>query len=265
MDIGTAKPTIEEMLGVRHHMIDTVPPWEKYYVARYVEDASKCVDDIIRRGKQPIVVGGTGLYIESLLIGREFSVRGASELRRTLESQYDNIGGEAMLIKLREVDADSAKKLHANDKKRIIRAFETFKTSGKPISQHDIESKERTPRYSAVKFALMFAKRDALYARITNRVDKMMSKGLKNEVISLLEMNVSREGTSMQAIGYKEIADAIKYRSDIDEAVEKIKMESRRYAKRQLTWLRRDSDIRWLTWESEPDIDRGVVEIIKTM
>jgi len=269
MDIGTAKPTADEMLGVRHHMIDIVRPWEDYSVARYVEDASKCVDDILRSGKQPIIVGGTGLYIDSLLKGRLFPARGQNDQRRELEEEYDNIGGLAMLLKLRLFDAESAAKLHKNDKKRIVRAFEAFKTTNKPISLHDKESKEIPQRYKALKVALNFAERSKLYQRIDDRVDEMMIKGLENEVKALLSMNVSRSCTSMQAIGYKEISGVILGKPDtggvidMSEAVDKIKMESRRYAKRQLTWLRRDDDVKWLTWENTPDMDYGLAEIMK--
>jgi len=261
MDIGTAKPTSVEMRGIRHHMIDIIPPSEDYSVARYVEDAAICVDDIFRRNKQPILVGGTGLYIDSLIAGRTFSVRGNENLRQTLEDEFDEIGGEAMLLKLREVDAPCAARLHANDKKRIVRALEALETTGKPLSQHDAESKTTPPRYDAVKFALTFANREVLYARIEHRVDEMLTKGLINEVSSLLDMIIPRSSTSMQAIGYKEIADAIVSGSDIGEAVDKVKMESRRYAKRQLTWQKRDIELTWITWDDAPDIDRGMAKI----
>ena len=263
MDIGTAKPTVEEMLGVPHHLLDFIPPWEDYSVARYVEDASKCVNDILGRGKLPIIVGGTGLYIDSLLKGRAFLTRGDDDLRRRLEAEYDNTGGEAMLKKLSDVDAESAAKLHANDKKRIVRAFETFMAARKPISQHDAESKALPPRYNAIKVALSFSDRADLYSRIDFRFDNMMSMGLENEVRSLLDLGVSRINTSMQAIGYKEICDAIIGGLDANDAVEKIKMESRRYAKRQLTWFRRDNDIKWLVWEKVPDIDGGVQKVME--
>jgi len=254
MDVGTAKPTLEEKLGITHHMIDIVPPWEDYSVARYVEDASKCVDDIFCRGKQPILVGGTGLYIDSLLAGRKFPARGNDELRRTLEIEYDKIGGEAMLAKLSKVDIKSSAKLHANDKKRIVRAFETYKTTGTPISRHDELSKKLPPRYDAIKIAITFPDRTALYGRIDRRVDEMLINGLEKEVRTLLDMGVSQRNTAMQAIGYKEISDAIIKNTDIGIAVEKIKMESRRYAKRQLTWLRRDSDILCISREHAHDI-----------
>jgi len=265
MDIGTAKPTSDEMGGIPHHLIDCVPPWEEYSVARYVEDASKCVDDIFRRNKQPILVGGTGLYIDSLLAGRFFQTRGADDLRRELEKEYDDIGGEAMLVKLHKVDNEAATKLHANDKKRIVRALEAFHTTGKPISEHNAESKTLPKRYDSVKIALMFSNRETLYSRIDHRVDAMMATGLEQEVNSLLQMNISRNCTSMQAIGYKEISDAIIEGADISTAVEKIKTESRRYGKRQLTWLRRDSEVKWLTWESEPNLESGVKEVTTLM
>jgi len=255
MDIGTAKPTKDEMRDIPHHMIGIVPPWEDYSVARYVQDASKCVNSIFRRGKQPILVGGTGLYIDSLLDGREFSARGNPMIRQNLEHEYDNIGGEAMLSKLSAVDKDSAAKLHANNKKRIVRALEAFEITGKPISQHNLETKKIPPRYNAVEIALTYADRASLYTKINLRVDDMMSKGLECEVAALLKMGISRSCTSMHAIGYKEISDALVNGTQIKEAVEKIKMESRRYAKRQLTWLRRNNSIRWVEWDDEPDFN----------
>ena len=258
MDIGTAKPSAEEKLGVPHHMLDIVPPWEDYSVARYVAEAALSIDDILRRNRMPVIVGGTGLYIDSLLSGRGFSARADAALRSELEEEYANIGGEAMLRKLGGFDPDSAIKLHANDKKRIVRAFEAYRTTGKTISQHDMETKSVPPRYVAVKFALTFSDRAKLYSRIGRRVDGMLSLGLEREVRSLLDMGVPRGATAMQAIGYKEISGVISGESGLDSAVEKIKMESRRYAKRQLTWLRRDPDVKWISYEDEPDINRAV-------
>jgi len=261
MDIGTAKPNADEMLGIPHHMIDLVPPWEDYSVARYVADAACCIDGILMHGKTPVLVGGTGLYIDSLLSGRGFSAKGDEALRRDLEKEYDQTGGGAMLRKLGEFDPDSAAKLHENDKKRIVRAFEVYRTSGKPISQHDLETKAIPPRYKATKIALTFSDRAELYARIDRRVDDMLSKGLEREVRSLLEMGVPPGATSLQAIGYKEMVDMISGASNPDDAAEKIKMESRRYAKRQLTWLRRDSAVKWITWDRTSDIEGAVQRI----
>jgi len=265
MDIGTAKPTMEERLGVAHHLIDFVQPGNDYSVARYVKDASVVIDDICSRGKQPVIVGGTGLYIDSLLAGRSFCVRGDENLRRMLSDEYDTIGGEAMLAKLYKVDRDSAEILHSNDKKRIVRALETFETTGKPISRHNAESKAAPPRYDAIKVALSFLSRTELYARINARVDDMLASGLISEVNALLEMGVPRSCTAMQAIGYKEISDAITTGSDINAAVEMVKIESRRYAKRQLTWLRRDNDLTWLVWDDAPDMDRGIKRLMELL
>jgi len=258
MDIGTAKPSLVEMCGIPHHLISIISPNEGYSVARYVEDASSCIKDIIKRKKKPILVGGTGLYIDSLISGRTFSARGDSCLRKTLEKEFDALGGDAMLKKLGEIDAESAARLHPNDKKRIVRAFEIFNATGKSISQHDKETKSLPPRYDATKIALNFSQRSVLYSRIDNRVDEMMSSGLEAEVKNLLDMGVNNNNTSMQAIGYKEISSAILSGSDINDAVESVKMESRRYAKRQLTWLRRDKNVKWIVWDKTPDFNAGI-------
>ena len=258
MDVGTAKPTDREMLGVPHHMISIVPPSENYSVSRYVEDASACVDDILSRNMLPVIVGGTGLYIDSLRSGRVFSERADAGLRQELEREYDKIGGHAMLEKLAEFDRESARKLNANDKKRIVRAFEVFHATGKTISQHNHETQTLPPRYDSVKIALTFSDRAQLYSRIDRRVDLMVASGLEREVRSLLRTGVSPHCTAMQAIGYKEMADAVLGRCTIEEAVEKIKMESRRYAKRQLSWLRRDESVKWLEWDKTPDFDLGL-------
>ena len=259
MDIGTAKPKEAEMLGIPHHLLDVVSPFEDYSVARYVEDAVKCIDDILSRGLHPIIVGGTGLYIESLISGRDFADgHYNSELRADLSAQYDELGGDNMLLKLREFDPDSSRKLHSNDKKRIIRAFEVFLSGGKTISQHNLESQLVPCRYDACKIALSFESRADLYRRIDRRVDIMLGQGLEAEVQSLLDMGLTAKHTSMQAIGYKEMAQALSGECSISDAAEKIKLESRRYAKRQLSWLRRDTSIHWIFWDNEPDYDMGL-------
>ena len=267
MDIGTAKPSGADMQGVQHHMLSIVEPFDDYSVARYISDASKCIDDIIGRGKLPVIVGGTGLYIDSLLSGREFAKRGDPALRRALEDEYDISGGEVMLSRLGSFDSQSAAKLHTNDKKRIVRAIEIFETTGKPISQHDFESRLLPPRYDAVKYALTYADRAELYRRIDRRVDTMILQGLEGEVRRLLDMGVSPGCTSMQAIGYKEMVLAIRGVCSMGESIEKIKMESRRYAKRQLTWLRRDSDINWIVRgsgaETGADMDADMAELLR--
>lgn len=259
MDIGTAKPTAEETHGVPHHMIDIVMPQESYSVSRYAEEASACVDDILSRGMIPIVTGGTGLYIEALIAGRHFAPEAVSSgLRREISDEYDSLGGEKMLELLSLFDPESGAKLHPNDKKRIVRAFEVYYTSGKTISQHNAETKAAPPRYDTYKLALNFAVRDDLYARIDGRVDNMMQAGLEGEVRSLLDMGVSVDCTSMQAIGYKEIAAAVLSGGDIVEAAETVKRESRRYAKRQISWFSRDKTIKWINWEKLPDLADGL-------
>lgn len=263
MDIGTSKPLPDETLDIPHHMIDFISPLDDYSVARYVKDATICVDDIFARNKTPLLVGGSGLYIDSLLSGQGFKPRGNDDIRQELESRYDSLGGETLLQELRTFDPSSADRLNANDKKRIVRAIEVFKTTGKTISEHNDESAITPPKYNAIKFALTFSDRDLLYARIDKRVEIMVSDGLEREVQNLLDMGVSKGSTAMQAIGYKEMVDALLGNCSVNEAVEKIKMESRRYAKRQLTWLRRDKNINWITWDKSPDYSMGVDIILK--
>jgi tRNA dimethylallyltransferase len=258
MDIGTAKPTAEETENIPHHMLGVASPFEPYSVSRYVEEASRYVDDILARGKTVFLVGGTGLYIESLISGRDFALSGGSDVRKELSDNYDVLGGEEMLRQLAEKDPETASHLHANDKKRIDRALEVFALTGKTKSEHDRETKAVPNRYEALKIALSFEDRAELYRRIDLRVDKMMEQGLLNEVKSLLNMGVPRESTAMQAIGYKELADFLVGKYGLDEAVFHIKQESRRYAKRQLSWFRRDGEINWILWKNEPDFEFAV-------
>lgn len=254
MDIGTAKVTPAEMQGVPHHMIDIADPSEDYSVSRYVEEADAAVRDILSRGKLPIIAGGTNLYIDSLIAGLDFADKAEdAELRASLNKQYDDIGGEAMLEYLRGFDPERAAKLHPADKRRIVRAVEIYTLTGETITRHDEETKKRPKRYDAVKIALTFADRAVLYDRINTRVDKMVSDGLFDEVKGLLDRGLSPESTAMQAIGYKEPAAYFRGEMSMDEATELIKLSSRRYAKRQLTWLRRDAAIRWHEWPAEPD------------
>lgn len=258
MDIGTAKPTPEEMQGVPHHMIDIADPAENYSVSRYTAEASACVDDILARGKLPVVVGGTGLYIDSLIAGRTFADGTAdTALRQELSERYDEIGGEGLLGELRKVDPERAAKLHPADKKRIVRAMEVYILTGRTITQHDAETRAVPPRYDAAKIALDFAVRQDLYDRIDRRVDIMVQQGLFDEVRALLAAGVPADCTAMQAIGYKEAVAAVQGKAAPQDAVAAIQLASRRYAKRQLTWLRRDADLFWLRHEKTPDMDRA--------
>ncbi|NCC68727.1 MAG: tRNA (adenosine(37)-N6)-dimethylallyltransferase MiaA [Clostridia bacterium] len=256
MDIGTAKPSPAETRGVPHHLIDAAEPDENYSVARYVEAAGAACDDILDRGLLPIVVGGTGLYIDSLISGRSFALRDDGGIcRAELNARFDEIGGVALLRELSQFDPLRAQRLHAADKKRIVRAYEVFLLTGKTITEHDEETKKRPPRYDAAVIALDFKDRADLYARIDARVDAMVNAGLFEEVRALLDSGLSSDCTAMQAIGYKEAAAALRGERSEAEAVELIKKESRRYAKRQLTWLRANPEIFWICWEKEPDFD----------
>ena len=256
MDIGTAKPSSDEMGGVPHHMINVADPWEDYSAARYVEEATVCVEDILSRGKLPIIVGGTGLYIDSLVAGRDFAAAPGDEgLRNNLLSQYDELGGEEFRIRLAEVDPLRAEKLNPGDKKRLVRALEVYILTGKTITEHDEQTKQIPPRYDAATIVLSYKNRDHLYFRIDNRVDEMIRLGLADEVRDLLSGGLLRKSTAMQAIGYKEIAMFLDGFLAEDEAIELIKRESRRYAKRQLTWFRRNSGAHWIHWDEKPDFD----------
>lgn len=259
MTIGTAKPTSEEMQGVRHHMIDVAEPEENWSVARYVEAAAACVEDILARGKLPVIVGGTGLYIDSLLSGRTFAGGPVNEaLRQELSERYDEIGAEGLLGELRKVDPARAAKLHPGDKKRIVRALEVFILTGKTITQHDAETKAIPPRWEAAKIALDFENRQDLYDRIDRRVDDMFARGLMDEVRALLSSGVPEGCTAMQAIGYKEAVAALRGEYSEAEARALIQQESRRYAKRQLTWFRRDKDIEWHRFGAKPNLDEAL-------
>lgn len=259
MDIGTAKPTREEMRGVPHHMLDVADPEEDFSVARYVDMAAKCVDDILSRGKLPILAGGTGLYIDSLLSGRTFApFQPDSPLRGQLEEQLRREGGAAMLARLAQVDPDSAARLHPNDEKRIVRALEVYQSTGKTITQHNLETQAIPPRYDALTLALAFERREDMWSRIDRRVDQMMDQGLVAEVQGLLDSGVPAKCTAMQAIGYKEMAAALLSGGDVRAAAEEIQLRSRQYAKRQLTWFRRNKAARWLLWGREPDFEAAL-------
>ncbi len=254
MDVGTAKPTADEMGGVPHHMLDAADPRESFSAAKYAQMAGACVDDIRARGKVPVVVGGTGLYIDGLVRGTDYAAAPSDPaLRRTIEAQYDALGGDAFRDKLSNLDPDRAALLHPRDKKRLVRAWEVYALTGKTITWHDEQSKLAKPRYRAYTVALDFADRGMLYDRIDRRARAMFGAGLVDEVRRLLDAGVGPETTAMQAIGYKEVAAYLAGTCTLEEAVDAVCRASRRYAKRQLTWLRSRPDIRWVRWEREPD------------
>lgn len=256
MDIGTAKATMAEREGIPHHMLDVAEPWEDYSVARYVEQAEACCRDILARGKLPILVGGTGLYIDSLISGRDFAAVDSDQgLREALSAEYDALGGEAMHRRLQEIDPERSAILHPGDKRRIVRALEVYRLTGMTITEHDRQTRALPKRFDAAAIHLNFKKRPALYARIDRRVDAMVEQGLFREVEGLLAAGLSPESTAMQAIGYKEAVRALQGELSREEAVDLIKQSSRRYAKRQLTWFNRDKEALPILWEDEPDFE----------
>jgi len=256
MDIGTAKATAEERAMVPHHMLDVAEPWEEYSVARYVEQAECCCREIIRRGKLPILVGGTGLYIDSLISGRDFAaVDSDTGLREQLSAEYDALGGPAMHRRLQAVDPERAEKLSPADKRRIVRALEIYQLTGMTITEHDRRTQALPRRFDAAAIHLNFRDRARLYQRIDRRVDDMVAQGLFEEVASLLAAGLSPACTAMQAIGYKEAALALSGLISREDAIAQIKQSSRRYAKRQLTWFKRDRQALSIVWEDAPDFE----------
>ena len=268
MDVGTAKPSRKEMDGIPHHMIDVADPEENFSVARYVSQSVPIVDDILARGKLPIVAGGTGLYIDNLIAGREFApFEEDSGLREALQSRVKAEGLPALLEELRQVDPAAAARLHPNDEKRIVRALEVFLSTGKTITRHNEETRAIPARYAPLTIALNFADRAHLWQRIDRRVDEMMANGLEDEVRALLQSGVPAHCTAMQAIGYKEMAAAIQEGRPIGEGAEEVKLRSRQYAKRQLTWFRRNKDALWINWGEHPDFSEALrvsTELIHT-
>ena len=253
MDVGTAKPTEQEMGGVRHHMIDCLDPCEEFSVSRYVELADRCVQEIFARGKPVIVVGGTGLYVDSLVAGREFAPFPQTGRREALTARAEKEGIEPLLRELRAVDPEAAERIHPSNQKRVIRALEVYLETGKTITQHNRETRSRPPKYRPVWIGLDYVNRSALYARIDARVDEMFAQGLVDEVRRLLEGGVPERATSMQAIGYKELTAFLRGEGTEDAAREQIKLASRRYAKRQRTWFRRNPDVHWIDLPDTPD------------
>lgn len=246
LDIATAKPTIEEMQGIPHHMISVVQRDEKYSVAAYLNDARRVIADIHSRGKLPIVVGGTGLYISSLVDNITFDEEESDgSVRQRLASLAEKIGNAAMLGKLREIDPVTAENLHENNLNRIIRALEVYETTGKTLSEQKVLSKRNPSPYDCLMLGIDFDDRQCLYDRINQRVDIMLNQGLLEEAKNAYDNN-DLGVTSAQAIGVKELIPFFEGKCDLSSCVEKIKQETRRYAKRQLTWFRRDERINWI-------------------
>ena len=246
MDIGTAKPSLEERAGIPHHMLDVAEPEEDFSVSRYCEMAAPIVDDIISRGKTAIIVGGTGLYMDSLIRGNSFAPFPSTGRREELEELARKEGIGAVQALLRKVDPESAERLHPSDQKRIIRAMEVYLETGETITAHNLRTQALPPRYSPVWFALEDEDRQTLYDRIDRRVEVMLEQGLLEEIRALLASGVPAKATSMQAIGYKEFVSALAGEGTLEEAAQQVQQSSRHYAKRQLTWFRRNKAIHWL-------------------
>lgn len=263
MDVGTAKVTPEEMDGIPHHMIDVADPAESFSAARFVEMADPILRDILSRGKTAVIAGGTGLYVDALIQGRAFAPCPATGKREALEAEADLMGMEHMLDRLRQVDPDSAARLHLSDRKRILRALEVYEETGRTITAHNLETQKVPPRYDPVWLGLSFADRAALYRRIDRRVDLMLEHGLLEEIRGLLDRGVPRTATALQAIGYKEFLPVLEGKRTPEEAAEEVKRGSRRYAKRQLTWFRRNEKIHWILQRDPPDPEAVAAEALR--
>ena len=250
MDIGTAKPTVEEMQDIPHHMIDICDPTENFSVSRYCELATPILDDILARSKTAIIAGGTGLYADSLIRGNDFAPIPATGHREHLETRIEAEGLEPLLAELRSIDPEAAERSQGNPR-RIIRALEVYYETGQTITAHNLKSQAIPPRYNAVWVGLDFTERKDLYARINKRVENMLEMGLIDEIKGLLASGIPENATAMQAIGYKEFVDTLAGRTILQSATEQVQQSSRRYAKRQLTWFRRNDRVQWIT--RQPD------------
>ena len=242
MDIGTAKPSLAERSGVPHYMLDVCEPWEDFSVSRYCEMATPIVDDILSRGKTAIIAGGTGLYMDALIRGNSFAPFPSTGVREQLEQEPI----EDVYARLQEIDPEAAARLHLADKKRIIRAMEVYLETGETITAHNARTQALPPRYNAVWFGLCDENRADLYDRIDRRVEQMVAEGLVEEIESLLRRGIPEKSTAMQAIGYKEFLQVLHGEATVADAVAQVQQSSRKYAKRQLTWFRRNSSMNWL-------------------
>ena len=254
MTIGTAKPVPEEMEGIRHHMIDVAEPDEDFSVSKYCCMATPIVEDILSRGKTAVIAGGTGLYMDSLIKGNDFAPFPATGHRERLEERLAQVGLDAMLAELAAVDPEAAERSQRNPR-RIIRALEVFFETGETITAHNLRTQAIQPRFSPLWIGLDFEPRSELYKRIDLRVDLMLKQGLVAEIRALLASGIPADCTAMQAIGYKEFVAAMQGHISIEEAAEAVKIASRHYAKRQLTWFRRNKNMNWLvrTPETSPE------------
>ena len=245
MNIGTAKPTAEEMQGIKHYLLDFVEPDKRYSVAEFKKDAEKAIEEILSKGKIPIVVGGTGLYVDSLIYGIEYqNIELDEKYRKELEKIAEEQGLQVLYKRAKEIDEEAIKKISPNDKKRIIRILEIYKATGKNKTEQEIESRKKEIKYDFKVFAINMD-REKLYERINKRVDIMIEQGLIEEVKEITQ-KYKKFPTAMQGLGYKEVVEYLEGKISKEEMIEKVKMETRRYAKRQITWFKKNKQTIWI-------------------
>lgn len=262
MDIATAKPNEDEMNGIPHHLIGFLPPEETFSVAQYVVLAKACIEDIYSRGKLPVLVGGTGLYVSSLLNNISFSEDNADyALRRELKERAEKFGAQSLIDELKTFDPESAEHMHPNNLKRIVRAIEIYRTTGITMTEHNKRSRLVQSPYSVVKIGLNANDRQYIYDRINKRVEIMVEQGLLDEAKHILAGECSM--TAQKAIGYKELAPYFDGMCSFEQAIEKLKMETRRYAKRQLTWFKRDKEVKWFNIDAFDSYDELSTSVLK--
>lgn len=262
MNIGTAKPTKEEMQGIKHYLLDFVSPDERYSVANFKQDAKEAIKEILSKGKIPIIVGGTGLYVDSLIYEIEYSdIKFDEQYRKKLESIANEEGIETLYKEAKRIDPQAIEKISPNDKKRILRILEIYKATGKNKTQQEIESRKKEVEYDYKIFAINWD-REELYERINKRVDIMIENGLIEEVQEILE-KYNKFPTAMQGLGYKEVVEYLNGQVSKEEMIEKIKMETRRYAKRQLTWFRKNKQTIWI--DGKNSIQNNIKIILEGM
>lgn len=263
MDIATAKPTEEETGGVKHFLIDFLPTDVRFSVADYVSAAQKCITQINNEGFLPIIAGGTGLYVDSLLQNITFcGQKTDDDVRKRITEEYESFGGKKMLLRLQSIDPETAARLHPSDKSRIVRALSIFESTGITITEQNKNSRLSQPPYDVCYIGINYRDRDVLYSRINTRVDIMLQNGLLEEARSYFDLN--KNTTASQAIGHKELAPYFKGEMTLFECVENLKRETRRYAKRQLTWFRRNENINWVypdDYETTDEMLSAVAEI----
>ena len=261
MNIGVAKPTTQEMQGIKHYLIDTVKPDERFSVAEYKKQAETAIEEIISKGKMPIVIGGTGLYADSLILGIEYpDLEYDEEFRESLEEKAKTDEGlKELYNRAKEIDEEAINKISENDRKRIIRILEIYHQTGKTKTELEAESRKNEVKYDYKVFAINMD-RDILYDRINKRVDLMIENGLIDEVKQLLE-KYKDFPTAMQGLGYKEVVQYLNNELTKDEMIDKIKQETRRYAKRQLTWFRKNKDTIWL--DGLKDVENNIDIILE--